>query len=438
MHRDPDHHRARPLVFVLGQTQRPTGYARVTRAILARLADRYEVHQFELHDRGEAVAAPWVVHRAATEGDVYGLEAVPPLLDRLRPDLLAIVGDPWVCGMYEAPLRPLRAGMPVVYYAPVEGDDLAPHLVPAIAWVDCLVVYHAHARSVLATAAAAGAGGGAPIRLPPLAVIGHGVDRQTFSPLVLDGAGPDRRASRRQARATLFPDRPDLGEAFVVLNANQNTGRKRLDLTLAGFAQFARGRGDDDAWLYLHAGMRDFGCDVRAEARRLGIADRLLLTHERDGHPQLADERLRLVYNACDVGVNTSTGEGWGLVAFEHAVTCAAQVMPRHGTCHCLWGDAATLLAPVAAARGEYDLFTHRLVAPADLADALVRLRDEEVLERESRKAYARATAPEFAWDAIAQQWDRLFRMLLDSAMHSPRLGATGKVEQQSTTAQSI
>jgi len=32
----------------------------------------------------------------------------------------------------------------------------------------------------------------------------------------------------------------------------------------------------------------------------------------------LPDNELNIVYNACDIGINTSVREGWGLVSFEH------------------------------------------------------------------------------------------------------------------------
>ena len=80
-------------------------------------------------------------------------------------------------------------------------------------------------------------------------------------------------------------------------------------------------------------GMLDVGLDVLDGARQLGIADRLLVSTTAADHPTLDDEHLNLVYNACDVGLNTSTGEGFGLVALEHGATGAAQVLPDHSAC---------------------------------------------------------------------------------------------------------
>ena len=46
--------------------------------------------------------------------------------------------------------------------------------------------------------------------------------------------------SRTDARRRLWPDEPDWHDAFIVLNANRPMPRKRIDLTIQGFAQFAR------------------------------------------------------------------------------------------------------------------------------------------------------------------------------------------------------
>ena len=55
-----------------------------------------------------------------------------------------------------------------------------------------------------------------------------------------------------------------------------------------------------------------------------------------NGPPQLptpgalSDADLNRLYNACAIGLNTSAGEGFGLVSFEHAATGAPQVVPDH------------------------------------------------------------------------------------------------------------
>ena len=93
----------------------------------------------------------------------------------------------------------------------------------------------------------------------------------------------DRDASPAGGQAAPVPHEPGIEHAFIALNANRNQRRKRVDLTLRGFALFAPGR--PEARLYLHMGMRDMGCDVRRLAVELGIRDRLLTTTRDDGPP---------------------------------------------------------------------------------------------------------------------------------------------------------
>ena len=58
----------------------------------------------------------------------------------------------------------------------------------------------------------------------------------------------------------------------------------------------------------------------------------------------LTEQQINLLYNACDVGINTSMGEGWGLISFEHGATGAAQIVPAHTSFIENWTGAADLL----------------------------------------------------------------------------------------------
>lgn len=226
--------------------------------------------------------------------------------------------------------------------------------------------------------------------MPPVETIGHGVSPERFPAY-----------TRAEARRELFAGRPELEDAFVVLNANRNSPRKRIDLTLQAFAQFARDK--PDAYLYLHMAPGG-GTFVPAEAESLGIADRVLMTPG-DGFwgPDVPDPTLAAIYAACDVGINTSTGEGWGLVAFEHALAGAPQVLPDHTGPAELWRDKALLVASATNDYGE------ALVPVEEVAAALRRLYDDPGLRRRlGAAAREHALAPEFDWDTIAQSWKTL------------------------------
>ena len=86
-------------------------------------------------------------------------------------------------------------------------------------------------------------------------------------------------------------------------------------------------------------GVEDCGWNIVLLAKRHGIEDRLILTAHMPFLPVVSNRVLNCIYNACDVGINTSIGEGWGLVSFEHAATGAGQIVPRHSACEELWRD---------------------------------------------------------------------------------------------------
>jgi glycosyltransferase involved in cell wall biosynthesis len=46
---------------------------------------------------------------------------------------------------------------------------------------------------------------------------------------------------------------------------------------------------------------------------------------------QLSDKDINVLYNACDVGINTCEGEGYGLCQIEHLAVGAPQVCPKIG-----------------------------------------------------------------------------------------------------------
>src|SRR5205823_13314929 len=100
---------------------------------------------------------------------------------------------------------------------------------------------------------------------PPLEVIPHGVDTHRFFPLSDDDVG--RRVEARRAMKLNDPEHRD---AFIVLNANRNMPRKRIDLTMQGFAEFAKDK-PTNVKLYLHMALQDTGWNVIALAKRYGI-----------------------------------------------------------------------------------------------------------------------------------------------------------------------
>jgi glycosyltransferase involved in cell wall biosynthesis len=389
---------------------------------IRELAGDFDVHHFEISlDARTALDSACAVHRRRIPGDRFGHYQVPGLLATLRPHLVFIVDELWHLPPYLRMLSACAPAVPVVAYCPLDGplcpDDFLHELGP----LSHLVLYTRHAASLVAGALERQGLDG-----PPISVIPHGVDTTLFHPL-----SADPRSRHALARQRLFPDDPALEDAFIVLNANYNQPRKRLDLTIEAFARFAAGN-PREVRLYLHTAARGEDCNLIGLARKHGILDRLILTDESGRRPAVPDDRLNLIYNACDVGINTSGGEGWGLCSFEHAATGAAQIVPGHPACREIWEDAASFL-PVERefGRGSFRVLLYEVSASA-AADGLSRLYGSAaLLSAASQQAYLRATRPEHNWDGISQRFASLFHSELAAMRpHAPDL-APGPVMEE-------
>lgn len=401
----------RPRLLAVGDGVVATGFARVLHSVLGRLQDRWEIHHLAINYGGEPHALGWQVYPAASESDYWGAGRLRELVEQVRPQIVLLLNDPWVLGSYVEALREvpdeIRRALRVVAYAPVDAGPLEPGLIAPLAGLDRLVLYTGFGRREVEHAFGLLRREKPDLRFPKLDVVPHGVDTDVFQPWPAENGTPGRLLARQR----LLP--AELHDAFIVLNANRNQPRKRIDITLKGFAQFARDK-PANVRLYLHMGVEDCGWNVISLANRFGIGDRLILTAEERLLPAVPDDVLNRIYNACDVGINTSIGEGWGLVNLEHAATGAAQVVPRHSACEEIWDGSAMLMEPSVSLTTEQILTEGLLVSPDEVARGLEALyRDPDLLAGMSVAARRVATRPEYQWAQVAERWDGLLREVL-------------------------
>lgn len=393
-------------ILAIGYAREGFGFGRVLQSLLRRLCLKYEVHQFEMTCFA-VTEWPWRVYAKQVPRDRFGEEQLPELVDKIQPDLIFLLSDIWNVPVYIKLFRKHASQTRIVAYCPLDGG-LKPHpYIEILSELALLIVYTDFARREVLQAFAQLKRAGSNLDPPEIKTIPHGIDSSIFYPY-----HSDFQAERKIARAKLFPDRADLQDAFIVFNGNRNQSRKRIDLTLKGFSLFAAGK-PENVKLYLHMGMMDEGINVLGYAKQCGITSRLLCTTRKRQHPVVSDQELNLIYNACDVGLNSSAGEGWGLVSFEHAATGAAQVVPCHSSCEELWLGSALMLDTSAVDTSSLPL-TLREVSPDDIAEALQQLYSNPTLYGSmADAAYRNATKPEFQWDTVAEQFDRTFQAIL-------------------------
>lgn len=309
----------RPVALWVGDATVSTGFARCTRAACDALYRAgWEVHVLGLHYYGDPHELPYQVWPPTQPWDggrdVYGVSRLPALVERLAPDVVVVLNDPWNVPAYLDSLDGFAAQRreqnlffsrpPVVGWLAVDGKNQRGAPLNRLARV---VTWTRFASEELKR----GGYEGEPDVVP------LGVDPECFYPV-----------DRAESRAAVLPDSvpPD---AFVVGVVGRNQPRKRLDLTLEYFAEWVRLHHVEDAYLLLHvAPTGEAGCDVRSLVKYHGLAGRVVLSQPHVGIG--ADlEHLRATYGAMDVYVTTTQGEGWGLPALE-AMACAVPcIVPR-------------------------------------------------------------------------------------------------------------
>lgn len=312
-----------PKILAFGDSPtRHTGFARVVRNVLTRWhRSGLDVACVGIGFEGEGYERlPFQIYPGGT-GDWNSPARLSALLQRLDqggythlwmlmdPDALSDHGFP------EGLRRVAQAkGIRVTLYYPLDAT-------PERAWlgimkaVDAPVAYTEHARRV--TRAVLGQSE------YPITVIPHGVD-DCFVPLSVEQR---RRAREMQVRVGQEPVRWLNDGTLLLLNVNKNEWRKDLLRSLEILARL-RDERDVPAKLILRTQPVSSmgGIVIELAAAQLG------LTHGKEYviWPSADDAALVALYNAADLYLTTTLGEGWGLGVTE-AMGCHCPVaMPNH------------------------------------------------------------------------------------------------------------
>lgn len=376
-----------------------TGFGRVTHSVLEHLSKDHEVHVLGINYSGDPHNYPYKIYPAANVNcpDRFGLPRIPEIIDKVRPDVYICLNDIWVANQVweQAQFLQEKYKFKFIVYFPVDSQSYLPDMLRNIPHWDMAITFTINSAQRIIQQK---------VPAKRLGVLPHGVDTGRFSPMPRDEA------------------RDQLGlpkDKFIVLNANRNQPRKRIDLTIKAFAKFAVDK--PDTMLYLHMSAKDLGWDViplfKKEMSALGLDDhkRLVMTSENINYIAApSDEVLNRIYNACDVGINTADGEGWGLVSFEHASCRKPQIVPNHTVCADIW-DEAGMLADVSTWVIDKDLGVERGLVDID---HMVSLLNELYYNQNTYKevadcCYAITQRKEYRWEHIALGFSKAVEDLL-------------------------
>lgn len=395
-------------LIAIGFNVAGTGLTRVMQSVMRRLADRHEIHFLGIGYSGEIVRDRGLTIYPTNPkgGDVFAAFQAKRLIDEIRPALILVMHDIWMFDYYLRLFGPYRDRLKIVACIPLDGRITNEEEAAPLAQADRIVAYTHFARAEFEGAFRRLREKQGDRDFPAVDVIPHGVNRGRFYPFPELEQASFASRGRMQAKRRVFGDRPDAGESFVVLNASRPDRRKRVDLTVRGFAMFAADKPANVRLCLHHAVMGDAAeRELGPVIRECGLGERASVNPL--GSRIVGDDELNLLYNACDVGINTAMGEGWGLVSFEHGAAGAAQIVPDHTACAELWRDRAELIQPARSYIPEFSPLEMGEVSPEGVAQAL------EALYRDParRQALSRAASvedPAHSWEAITRQFDDL------------------------------
>lgn len=197
-------------------------------------------------------------------------------------------------------------------------------------------------------------------------------------------------------------------DAIVILNANRNSQRKRLDLTIQGFVRYLSKNpnvyllllthNSHEAGAYYDVGriyieeLKVHNMDKELYAKHMVVIDSSAVA--------LNDTKINEIYNAADIGINTSDGEGFGLCQLEHLYTGAPQIVTDVGTYRTFLNeDVATFIKPLwryyFMGSSPQGLWYH-IFNPQDVCDAIER----SVLSLETQRRNAESYTFK-SWESV-------------------------------------
>lgn len=252
----------------------------------------------------------------------FGFNKIYDYLDTVNPDVVMIYNDPFVVSRFIEAMKyePGKSPYKLWVYLDQVYDGIANVLIDTIRKNSERVYCFSDVwkRKFLEYGPA-----------PDVRILEHAVDTTLFSSLPV--------STRESVRTNINIPK----DAVVLLNANRNSQRKRLDLTIQGFVRALAK--NSNLYLIIVTNLQPQGGayydiqrifleELKSQNMEAFTYIRNLVLIDSSGQGLIDDEGINQLYNVSDIGINTSDGEGYGLCQLEHMYTGAPQIVTDIGT----------------------------------------------------------------------------------------------------------
>lgn len=304
----------------------PTGFGQMSHQILSALAETG--HTIEVvatsvvEGQIEEGRYPYTIFPCPPGGkDLRNTELIKEKLINGDCDVFFYMGD-FGCNddvfVFLGEAREKRPDLLSIAYCPLDCDVLNGETFGYMRCVNVPVVYTEHTKRRIEHYC--------PDLKGQISVIYPGTEPDVFRYMFPD--------ERRQTRKEFFGIEDDA--TFLVVNVNRNQPRKDLGRSLLCFHEFHKKY--PDSLYYLHSVMDDLGGNLPLMAAVAGLAvtgqgkerEMIFAPPSFTLQTPYSREDLNRVYNAADVLLSTSTGEGWGLATTEAMSAGTPVLVPRN------------------------------------------------------------------------------------------------------------
>ena len=305
-----------------------TGYAKVSYGILSELSKQpwLQITHFAFQKQTEIPAdfRPYpsnveVIDAMALEKPVqqgFGIQALPDIIRRKRPQVVMIYNDLSIVTRFLEEIR--KSGISRNFQIWVYCDQVYTMQPQALLDVlnrdaDRIFTFTSYWKQLLKDQGIT----------RPIDVLLHGFQSNHYFPI-------PKELARKQLQ---LPN-----EVFLFLNLNRNQPRKRYDILIMAFVELlvkyptkplyllaVCDKGDKGGWSLFEIFQREL------RMREVSIdmfGNRLIITTQ---NLCFKDDEINLFYNAADVGITTTDGEGFGLCQFEQMGVGVPQIVPDIG-----------------------------------------------------------------------------------------------------------
>lgn len=395
-------------LLLWGDAGSVTGFSRVHHSIGERLVDKYgwDIHVLAINHRGDYWPTNLKLYRPTvwSQNDIFGLSRMVEMLKRVEPDVVWLTHDPHLLlqvlfdNQYDT-TRILLQYRPLLTYVPCDGTNLPPAWTTILPSVSQVVAMSKWGQS----------------QYKDSKLVYHGVDTDLFwpvsdkRPIYIEGRDEPLRSKRECKRAFGYDE-----DGFLILRVDKNSGRKDFAATYKALVPVMLAHPDIQVHFHCSEKNDSHGVNLPTlfsrspEVRR----ERWFTPADYETFNGWPQSHMNALYNAADLFVTTSRGEGFGLTIAESLAVGVPVVAQNVSAIPEVVGPGGLLIEPqrlLTVPSGE-DVWLADIPA---FSEAIERVYLSAGLRRDLSEA-GREHIQNFSWDVAADRFNEYLSALAD------------------------